>query len=119
MESKQNCTCCFCTYKATKKRRKPLKGRADSSGAKNGNAKLSAAKVKKIFKLKGGPYRTQWVAQKFGVDHQTIYQIWRGLIWTKVTGFDNRKDKQDGAGADLQSGNTTVDTSNTTTQAVD
>lgn len=113
---KKECTCCYCIARASK-RRKPLKGRKSTAGAQNGNAKLSDAKVKKIMKLKDGPYKTQWVAKKFGVDHQTIYQIWRGLIWTKVTGVDKRKVKN---GPDLQGDiiDTTY-TPATTVQAID
>lgn len=56
----------------------------DSSGSKNGNAKLTEADIVEIRKLIAAGYNNKQIAKTFGVTHQMISKIRLGHFWKKV-----------------------------------
>lgn len=65
------------------------KGRGGKSpvyGEANGNSRLTAGDVLKIYADRR-PQRV--IAAEFGIDRSNVGQIKRGLIWSQLTGADN------------------------------
>jgi len=54
-------------------------------GEQNSQAKLSARKAKRIYKLKGRMTQKE-IADKEGVCRQAVSDIHRGITWSEVTG---------------------------------
>ncbi len=51
-----------------------------NQGERNGNTKLSVDDVVEIRRLSRTRH-DRWIAEKFGVSHQTIYNIRTGRTW--------------------------------------
>jgi DNA invertase Pin-like site-specific DNA recombinase len=112
------CQCCFCKHRRGEiqvKFEKNKKKKKTKAGVRNPNVKLTLINVKRIIAMRD-TYKTEYIAKKFGVHQQTIYQIWSGLIWKEALEEDRLEREGKTESSEGQANDSTIIDTTFTTQ---
>ena len=64
-----------------------------ASGERAGKAKLTESEAKQVYDLRRSTLSGKAVADAYGINHRSVYAIWKGIYWQAITGAaDDRVD---------------------------